>query len=93
MASSAICSRLYAPNGLSLRPAPRLSKAIDPVAQREQVALHVPAVLVGAEALDHQHRRRAAAAEHLVVDADAVGRPGVGHQRSPSQSSGVSPVR
>ncbi len=28
MASSAICSRLYAPCGLSLRPAPRLSRAI-----------------------------------------------------------------
>ena len=35
IASSAICSRLYRPNGLSLRPAPRLSKAIDAVAPRQ----------------------------------------------------------
>ena len=47
------------------------------VAASQREALHVPAVLVGAEALDHQHRGRAAPAECLVVKTSAVGGAGV----------------
>ena len=50
-----------------------------PVLQREYVSLHVPQVLVGAETLNHQHRRRALPAEHLVVQAHSVGGACVGH--------------
>ena len=45
----------------------------DAVARREHEPLHVPAVLVGPEALDHQHRRCTGTAQHLVVQPDAVG--------------------
>ena len=65
------------------------------VGPRQGQPLQVPAVLVGAEALDQQHRRAAAAAGDLVVDAGAVGRRRVRHvssrpsRDSGSQSSGV----
>ena len=63
-----------------------------PVVASQREALHVPTVLVGAEALNHQHRGRRMAAESLVVQAGAVGSAGVGHQPSANQSIGVTPV-
>ena len=70
------------PWGLSLRPAPRLSRAIVRWRPRQGQPLQVPAVLVGAEALDQQHRRAAAATGDLVVDAGPVGRRRIRHLSS-----------
>ena len=62
----------------------------DAVAQREHEALDVPAVLVHAEALDHQQRRCRGPSGHAVVDATAVGAAHVRHvRRLPTPSSSV----
>ena len=63
-----------------------------PVVTRQREALHVPTVLVGTEALNHQHRGSAAPAECLVVKTSAVGGAGVRHQPSANQSMGATPV-
>ena len=70
------------PYGLSLRPAPRLSRAIVRYRRASASRWSVHRLLVGAEPLDHHHRWGRRATGGAVVDADAVGGAYVRHQAS-----------
>ena len=72
IASSAIWSSEYAPCGLSLRPEAAVVERDGVDRPGQPQPLEVPAMLVGAEALDEQHGRAASAARHAVVDASPV---------------------
>ena len=89
MASAAICSRRVAAVRLVAAPGAPVVEGDRLVAARQRQPLQVPAVLVGAEALDQQHRRPAPPARDPVVQPGAVlgGRVRHGVPRSERQTS------
>ena len=94
MASAAICSKRVGAVGLVAATGAAVVEGDRAVGPRQRQPLQVPAVLVGAEALDQQHRRAAAATGDLVVDAGAVGRRRVRHVSSrPSPTAAASRAR